>query len=532
MLYDRKVKYLDYLEGGVRVRGGGFAKLEARDGTLRVELSVTGLHQTDTFARDVMLCGRNREGRDREENCGRIEISAGRGQFRQQWRNLEDIGGTGIGYGELCGLRIPLGPGREVSCRWQADSGGARRQPDDAGRKAARIAAPDGGREVRKEGTAAGAVVPDGGSDNRRRAGAAEDSGSLEILTEDDRDIVLREAVQEDGFRTATEGKEVIMEETAKGNVFREEIAEESGPEGRLEKADALEEAEPRPEGGAVRSGTKERPESELRGSSVEGAAGGEWVRKGAGNMAVSMKHTAGETYGDAERRRASDGREADGGHGRMSVEWTGHYDGSGKMPVEMGHQSRREAASGEGVQNARRGSAVEWEDPGNRRNRVSMEASSHEDGSADGRNDGAIGQNAPGHRRTAAKATAEPGRRPARLMEDKWQQLWAIYPHIRPFQDAREYLSIGPSDFVLFSEDSYRAVNNSFLLHGYYNYHHLLLARVEHKGEDCYYIGVPGNFYEREKQVAIMFGFESFECAEEPAQPGDFGYYMMRAQI
>ena len=74
MLYDRKVKYLDYLEGGVRVRGGGFAKLEARDGTLRVELSVTGLHQTDTFARDVMLCGRNREGRDREENCGRIDF--------------------------------------------------------------------------------------------------------------------------------------------------------------------------------------------------------------------------------------------------------------------------------------------------------------------------------------------------------------------------------------------------------------------------------------------------------------------------
>ena len=31
MLYDRKVKYLDYLEGGVRVRGGGFVKLEKED---------------------------------------------------------------------------------------------------------------------------------------------------------------------------------------------------------------------------------------------------------------------------------------------------------------------------------------------------------------------------------------------------------------------------------------------------------------------------------------------------------------------
>ena len=35
-----------------------------------------------------------------------------------------------------------------------------------------------------------------------------------------------------------------------------------------------------------------------------------------------------------------------------------------------------------------------------------------------------------------------------------------------------------------------------------------------------------------KEKQVAIMFGFESFECAEEPAQAGDFGYYMMRTEL
>ena len=117
-------------------------------------------------------------------------------------------------------------------------------------------------------------------------------------------------------------------------------------------------------------------------------------------------------------------------------------------------------------------------------------------------------------------------------LMDELWLQLWEIYPHIRPFQDEREYLSIGPSDFVLFPEDSYRAVNNSFLLHGYYNYRHLILGRVEQRGEYCYYIGVPGNFYEREKQVAVMFGFESFECAVEPAQAGDFGYYMMRTRI
>lgn len=117
-------------------------------------------------------------------------------------------------------------------------------------------------------------------------------------------------------------------------------------------------------------------------------------------------------------------------------------------------------------------------------------------------------------------------------LLEDKWLQLCAIYPHIKPFQDQREYLSIRPQDFVLFSADSYKAAGNSFMLHGYYNYRHLILTREERRGEILYYVGVPGNYYDREKQVAVMFGFESFECAQEPAQSSDFGYYMMRVQI
>lgn len=130
--------------------------------------------------------------------------------------------------------------------------------------------------------------------------------------------------------------------------------------------------------------------------------------------------------------------------------------------------------------------------------------------------------------RDTAVKELPEP----APLKENKWLQLCAIYPHINPFQDQREYLSIGPEDFVLLSEDSYRAAGNSFMLHGYYNYRHLILAREERRGEILYYVGVPGNYYDREKQVAVMFGFESFECAQEPAQSSDFGYYMMRVKL
>ena len=113
-----------------------------------------------------------------------------------------------------------------------------------------------------------------------------------------------------------------------------------------------------------------------------------------------------------------------------------------------------------------------------------------------------------------------------------KWEQLDAIYPHIVPFGDRRRYLQISPGDFVILKEKSYRKVNNSFLLHGYFTYKHLILCKMLKKGENVYYVGVPGRFFDREKEVALLFGFESFEGGIEPAKEGDFGYYMMRVEL
>lgn len=117
-------------------------------------------------------------------------------------------------------------------------------------------------------------------------------------------------------------------------------------------------------------------------------------------------------------------------------------------------------------------------------------------------------------------------------MKDTKWEQLSSIYPHIHPFRDTREFLSVGPEDFVVLRERCYQMTHNSFLLRGYYNYRHLLLMRQESSGEVKYYIGVPGNFYEREKQVARMFGFESFEGTREPAWEGDFGYYLISVEL
>ncbi len=117
-------------------------------------------------------------------------------------------------------------------------------------------------------------------------------------------------------------------------------------------------------------------------------------------------------------------------------------------------------------------------------------------------------------------------------LSGDKWEQLNKQYPRIHPFGDSREYLSITPRDFVILSRKYQNLVQNSFLLHGYYNYGHVILTRLKERNEDCFYLGVPGVYFDREKQAALMFGFEGFEAGCEHISEGGFGYYMKRVEI
>lgn len=117
-------------------------------------------------------------------------------------------------------------------------------------------------------------------------------------------------------------------------------------------------------------------------------------------------------------------------------------------------------------------------------------------------------------------------------LQPDKWEQLRRTYPVVHPIREKEEYLKIAPKDFVIFTEKYQELVHNSFLLHGYYNYKHLILGKKERDDKVIYYLGVPGTFHEREKAVAVMFGFEAFDGKREPAQNGDFGYYLRRVEI
>ena len=91
-----------------------------------------------------------------------------------------------------------------------------------------------------------------------------------------------------------------------------------------------------------------------------------------------------------------------------------------------------------------------------------------------------------------------------------------------------REILSIKPQDIGLLPREIWVYGNNSFLLHGYYNYRHLILARLSDSGGKIrYLLGVPGHYFSNEKYMASMFGFPHFVLAKkQPDADGRFGYW------
>ena len=117
-------------------------------------------------------------------------------------------------------------------------------------------------------------------------------------------------------------------------------------------------------------------------------------------------------------------------------------------------------------------------------------------------------------------------------IPEDKWELLCMEYPKVHPFSNGRMFLSIKPKDFIILRQEYQKLVNNSFLLHGFYNYGHMILGKLDEIENAPIYIGVPGVYYEREKQAAQMFGFVGFEGTSQPVQQGSYGYYMIEVEI
>jgi len=119
---------------------------------------------------------------------------------------------------------------------------------------------------------------------------------------------------------------------------------------------------------------------------------------------------------------------------------------------------------------------------------------------------------------------------------EKLWEELKKSYPKIQPFEyeDGCDILTIRPQDIGKLPRECWIHGNNSFLLHGYYNFRYLILVKLGgNKKKARYLLGVPGHYYSSEKYMATMFGFPNFVLSRrQPVGDGRFGYWYTDLKI
>lgn len=114
-------------------------------------------------------------------------------------------------------------------------------------------------------------------------------------------------------------------------------------------------------------------------------------------------------------------------------------------------------------------------------------------------------------------------------------QQFFNNYPRIYPFEDNEVMLcvKIEPKDIGMLPKEVWPYSNNSFLMHGFYCYHHLIFAKMKNRYGSRYILGVPGIFHNREQFMAKMFGFENFKSMKKSElKQGDFGYWFLPVEF
>ncbi len=96
---------------------------------------------------------------------------------------------------------------------------------------------------------------------------------------------------------------------------------------------------------------------------------------------------------------------------------------------------------------------------------------------------------------------------------------------HFQPFEDGEftSCIQIMPCDVMRLQQAGVQVGRSSFLLHGFYQYRHLLLGTTR---EGTWVIGVPGVQNGQERYMAQMFGFSQFKMVHRTDYCRPFGYW------
>ena len=443
--YHRLISYIYAYEGGIKGKNTGFAKLETRGTSCRIQVSVRRVFAGGSPIGVYLLAGQE------EIRIGTLFVRGGNGEFRAVV-NCENIEGSGCNMEECCGLTL-----HETDSAWRAYT----TIWEDAVAHAAEVELADVTAEKVRE----------------------------------------QEAEKEEATRKLAEN---VSGEVNSASVGKEKLdeASELTRSGEMESQDTSTETEKKEAVNINETdfGISQPQPEKLEDSNLEIFEDTETM-EAVPDISETSDHQEAEVVQEAQTETPQESFQES------------NQEAQTETPQESSQESFQEAQT-----EARRKDSQE----STREVRKEMPPDSPPD------HQEAFQSDSQNQKQPQPDSSKEfPKEDPA---ESLWNRLRAAYPKVTAFEcaDGCEILVIKPQDIGLLPRENWVYGNNSFLLHGYYNYRYLSLARLGKPGErGRYFLGVPGHYGNNEKYMAAMFGFDRFvRSTRQPPRDSRFGYW------
>ena len=443
--YHRLISYIYAYEGGIKGKNTGFAKLETRGTSCRIQVSVRRVFAGGSPIGVYLLAGQE------EIRIGTLFVRGGNGEFRAVV-NCENIEGSGCNMEECCGLTL-----HETDSAWRAYT----TIWEDAVAHAAEVELADVTAEKVRE----------------------------------------QEAEKEEATRKQTEN---VSGEVNSASVGKEKLdeASELTRSGEMESQDTSAETEKKEAVNINETdfGISQPQPEKLEDSNLEILEDTETM-EAVPDISETSDHQEAEIVQEAQTETPQESFQES------------NQEAQTETPQESSQESFQEAQT-----EARRKDSQESTREVRKEALPDSPPDHQEAFQSDSQN-----QKQPQPDSSKEFSKEDPA-------ESLWNRLRAAYPKVTAFEcaDGCEILVIKPQDIGLLPRENWVYGNNSFLLHGYYNYRYLILARLGKSGERGRYIlGVPGHYGNNEKYMAAMFGFDRFvRSTRQPPRDSRFGYW------
>ena len=443
--YHRLISYIYAYEGGIKGKNTGFAKLETRGTSCRIQVSVRRVFAGGSPIGVYLLAGQE------EIRIGTLFVRGGNGEFRAVV-NCENIEGSGCNMEECCGLTL-----HETDSAWRAYT----TIWEDAVAHAAEVELADVTAEKVRE----------------------------------------QEAEKEEATRKLAEN---VTGEVNSASVGKEKLdeASELTRSGEMESQDTSTETEKKDAVNINETdfGISQPQPEKLEDSNLEILEDTETM-EAVPDISETSDHQEAEIVQEAQTETPEEGFQES------------NQEAQTETPQESSQESFQEAQT-----EARRKDSQESTREVRKEALPDSPPDHQEAFQSDSQN-----QKQPQPDSSKEFSKEDPA-------ESLWNRLRAAYPKVTAFEcaDGCEILVIKPQDIGLLPRENWVYGNNSFLLHGYYNYRYLILARLGKSGERGRYIlGVPGHYGNNEKYMAAMFGFDRFvRSTRQPPRDSRFGYW------